>query len=134
MNKNDLMQLKNGEVFRILSIQGEQVLAINCQNKMMPKFFPASYFENAEIVESIPVNFPSIEKLSPAEQKIAHNRYAMISGPLAVVSEPKKRSMMIAGSSKQFGISKQSIRSFLCTYLIYQDIAALAPKQSQKKS
>lgn len=133
MNKNDLMQLKNGEVFRILSIQGEQVLAINCQNKMMPKFFPASVFENAEIVESIPVNFPSIEKLSPEEQKIAHNRYAMISGPLAVVSEPKKRSMMIAGSSKQFGISKQSIRSFLCTYLIYQDIAALAPKQSQKK-
>jgi len=30
-------------------------------------------------------------------------------------------------------MSKQSIRSFLCSYLVYQDVAVLAPKQSKEK-
>ena len=133
MKKNDLVQLTNGDVFRILDFQDTRVLAINCQKKTMPQFFPMCYFENAEILECIPTEFPPMEALSPAEQRIVHKRFTMIAAPLSAVNHPTERSRLIASSAKQFEISKQSIRTFLCTYLIYQDIAALAPKRSLKK-
>ena len=57
----------------------------------------------------------------------------MIASAVAVVGDKKKRNMMIDIASKQFCVSKQTIRSLLCSYLVYQDIAALAPKQRQGK-
>ena len=133
MKKNDLVQLTNGDVFRILDFQDARILAINCRKKTMPQFFPVCYFENAEILEYIPAEFPPMEALSPAEQRIVHKRFTMIAAPLSAVNHPTERSRLIASSAMQFEISKQSIRTFLCTYLIYQDIAALAPKRRLKK-
>ena len=133
MKKNDIVKTSAG-VFRILSFDGEKVLAIDCEKKTMPRFFPLSDFEGAEIHEEFSSSFLSWEKLSPNERKIAQQRYTMIAATVAVVSDKQKRNLMIDYSSQQFSVSKQTLRSFLCSYLIYQDIAVLAPKKKEEKA
>ena len=57
----------------------------------------------------------------------------MIAGAVAVVNDQRQRNMMIDIAAARFEMSKQSIRSFLCTYLTFQDIAALAPRPTKEK-
>ena len=100
----------------------------------MPQFFPASFFENGEILKEISSSFLPWEELSPNERKFAQKRYTMIAAVVAVVNDKPKRNAMIDYASQQFSVSKQTLRSFLCTYLIYQDIAALTPKKKEEKA
>ena len=118
MKKNDLIKTEDG-IYRILSIEANRVLAIDCIKKTMPKFYSVSSFGNGENIDCIPVDFLDIEDLSPADRKIAQERYTMIASAVSVVDDTKQRNLMIEKSSKQFGMSKQSIRSFLCSYLVY---------------
>ena len=128
MKKNDIVKIEAG-LFRILSFDGEKVLAIDCEKKTMPRFFPLSVFEGAEIHEEISSSFLSWEELTPAEKKIAQKRYTMIAAVVAVIADKQKRNAMIDYASAQFDVSKQTLRSFLCSYLIYQDISVLAPQR-----
>ena len=99
----------------------------------MPQFFPLSDFENGEILEEISFSFLSWDELSPSEKKIAQKRYTMIAAAVAVVGDKQKRNAMIDYASAQFDVSKQTLRSFLCSYLIYQDISVLAPQRKKEK-
>ena len=128
MKKNDLIKTEYG-IYRILSIEANRVLAIDCIKKTMPKFYPVSSFSNGEIIDCISADFPDMEDLSPTHRKVAQERYTMIASAVSVVDDIPKRNLMIEKSAELFGMSKQSIRSFLCLYLVYQDITALAPKQ-----
>ena len=98
----------------------------------MPQFFPVSFFEGAEIQEEIS-SFSSWEELSPAEKKIAQKRYTMIAPAVAVINDKPKRNAMIEYASQQFDVSKQTLRSFLCLYLVYQDMSVLVPKKKKEK-
>ena len=133
MRKNDIVKMDQG-VFRILTVDEDQVLAIDCEKKAMPQFFPVSFFAKGEILEEISFPCSSWEELSPNERKIAQKRYTMIAAAVAVVSDKQKRNSMIDYASAQFGVSKQTLRSFLCSYLVYQDIAVLAPKKKEEKT
>ena len=132
MRKNDIVKTDQG-VFRILAVEENQVLAIDCEKKTMPQFFPLSFFQNGEFLDGIPCSFPSWEELTQNERKIAQKRYTMIAAAVAVINDKPKRNAMINYASQQFEVSKQTLRAFLCTYLIYQDMAALAPKKKKEK-
>ena len=133
MKRNEIIKTKNG-IFRILAIDTDKVLAIDCIKKTMPKFYPSHFFEEGEILDKLPCVHPETEDLSPNHRKIAQERYTMIAGAVSVVDDIPKRNLMIEKSAEQFGMSKQSIRSFLCSYLVYQDIAVLTPKPSKEKA
>ena len=100
MKKNDLIKTENG-IFRILSIEADRVLAIDCIKKTMPKFYPIFSFGNGEIIDRIPADFPDMEDLSPADRKIAQERYTMIAGAVSVVDDIQQRNLMIEKSSKK---------------------------------
>lgn len=125
MKKNDLIKTEDG-IYRILSIEANRVLAIDCISKTMPKFYPVSSFGNGEFIDCMPADFPDMEDLSPADRKIAQERYTMIASAVSVVDDTQQRNLMIEKSSKQFGMSKQSIRSFLCSYLVYHSRSGYA--------
>ncbi len=38
---------------------------------------------------------------------------------------------MIAVMGKQYGVTQPTVRRYLCRYLAYQDIAALAPRRER---
>ena len=131
MNKNNLIKTDSG-IFRVLSV-GDNVLAIDCEKKTMPQFFSFDFFSDGETINYISSDYLDFDELSPADCKIAQQRYTMIASAVSVLDDVKQRNLMLDKSSKQFGISKQTLRSYLCTYLVYQDIAALAPKHSKGK-
>lgn len=131
MKKNDLIKTDSG-IFRVLSV-GDNVLAIDCKKKTMPQFFSYDFFNDSKIINCLSPDYLKFEDLSPADRKIAQQRYTMIASAVSVLEDVKQRNLMLENSSKQFGISKQTLRSYLCTYLVYQDIASLAPKHSKGK-
>ena len=100
MKKNDLIKTEDG-IYRILSIEANRVLAIDCIKKTMPKFYPVSSFGNGELIDRIPADFPDMEDLSPADRKIAQERYTMIAGAVSVVDDIQQRNLMIEKSSKK---------------------------------
>lgn len=131
MKKNDLIKT-GSSIFRILSV-GVNVLAIDCEKKTMPQFFSYDFFNDSEIINCLSPDYPNFEDISPADRKIAQQRYTMIASAISVLDDVKQRNLMIEKSAAQFNVSKQTLRSYLCTYLVYQDIAALAPKHSKEK-
>ncbi len=132
MRKNDIIKTKDS-VYRVLNIDSESVFAIDCIKKTMPKTFSLDYFKNAEPVATLSHSFKSFDELTPSVRKVAQERYTMIAGALFVVDNTPERNRMIKKASEQFNVSKQTIRSYLCTYLVYQDLACLAPKERVAK-
>ena len=53
---------------------------------------------------------------------------------LPFVSDQKKRKELINSIASMKSISKQTIRYYLCLYLVYQNIAILISKQRAKES
>ena len=111
MKKNDILKTENG-VFRILDIDEVNVLAIDCEKKTMPQFFPVSFFENGKILEEISSPCSSWEELSPAEKKIAQKRYTMIAATVAVINDKPKPNAMYDGLN-QCSFCKYSRKSFV---------------------
>ena len=105
MKKNDLIKTENG-IFRILSIEADRVLAIDCIRKTMPKFYPISSFGNGEFVDCLDADFPDMEELSPAHRKVAQERYTMVAGAISVVDDIPKRNLMIEKSAELNDIIK----------------------------
>lgn len=131
MKKNDLIKTDSG-IFRVLSV-GDNVLAIDCKKKTMPQFFSYDFFNDGGVINSLSPDYLEFEDLPPADRKIAQQRYTMIASAVSVLDNVKQRNLMLENSAEQFGVSKQTLRTYLCAYLVYQDIAALAPKHSKSK-
>ena len=133
MQKNDILKIENG-VFRILKTDGDRILAIDCQKRTMPKFYSAELFDNAETVDnSIVVPRSDFDDLSPKERSIAQQRFSMIASAVAVVDDEKKRNEMIRHSAEMFGVTKTTVRKYLCTYLVSQDISSLVCRKKKEK-
>ena len=136
MKKYDL--LRSGDsIIRVLEIQQDRVLMIDCIKRNMPVWVePAaleSYFECtcdklSEITGFIPVE---VEALDADQRKIMYERYTMIASILTFIADDKMRSRLICSVSSEYGVSKQTIRSYLCLYLVYLDVTALAPRKRQ---
>lgn len=135
LKKNMLIKKKNGEVqtFRILAIQEEKVLVIDCIKKTMPVWMAVDklegFAEAEESNQSAIGDFDILEGYSPNVKKIIYQRYNIISAILPFVADEAMRSVMVSRMSEEHGISKQSVRKYLCEYLVSQDIRSLAPKE-----
>ena len=58
-----------------------------------------------------------------------HERYTMIAPIVSFISDDKMRSKLICSIAEEHNVSKQTVRNYLCLYLSYMDISALAPKK-----
>ena len=146
MKKNDLL-LNDNSLIRILDIMDNKVLIIDCIKYTMPKIVNIDDLNNYTIYENdifSAINIfnknnsttfkikkiADISELSSEDRKIAHNRYSMIVPILPYIALKSKRSEMINIMADINNISTQSIKHYLCKYLVYQDISILAPKTS----
>lgn len=125
----------NDRIIRILQEKEEKLLAIDCIKRTMPKWIDKSelqgYAECEEIelyeVTGVPMN----RELSGDEQMVARERFTLIASVLPVIGDEKKRSERIGQMAEN--VSKQTIRKYLCLYLVYQDIYILAPTEKKPK-
>ena len=146
MKKNDLL-INNNSLIRLLNIVDDKILVIDCIKCTMPKIVNSNDLNNYTVCENnvfdainilnknnnITSKYKSnidISELSPKDRKIAHNRYSMIVPILPHIALKSKRSEMINIMANINNISTQSIKHYLCKYLVYQNISVLAPETS----
>ena len=132
MQKNDLFR-QDGSVFRILAIQGDSVLAIDCLKRTMPQWITlesAALCTEAELRELTDIELFDLESLDPATKRVIHERFTLVAGVLPFLADEKIRTYAIKAISEEKGISTQTLRNYLCLYLAFQDLSALAPKRT----
>ena len=124
MRCNTLVK-KADDIFRIIKIKEDTVFAIDCKNSRMPKWVDKKFFidftvypEEAFIKEE--------KELSPKQKEIAHKRYTMISHILPFADDKMLRERTIKALASYEKISTQTIKKYLCKYLVYQSIEALS--------
>ena len=134
MEKNELLRRDNA-IIRILEIQPEKVFVIDCMKRTMPVWMPKARFTEYDncclqnLLNLTNTVLYDVELLDAKSRQIIHQRFTMIAELLPIVSNVYLRNKAIREVSCRYQISQQTIRSFLCSYLVYQDISALVPKK-----
>ena len=120
-------------IYRVLSVRNDSVFVIDCMKRTMPVWLPKDrltdwrQIEEKELHEKTGVYPVSDEELSRNAVALAHKRYSIIAPVVAVVTDKKQRSEMIAFAALNSHVTKQTVRKNLCLYLVYQTVTALAP-------
>lgn len=134
MKKNDLLKDGNN-IIRILKIQPDKILIIDCIKKTMPVWVESSALDSfsgctGEVLNEV-TNFTAadIDALDADQRKAMYDRYTLIAPSLPFIADERIRSKVISSTAIEHNISKQTIRSYLCLYLAYMNITALAPRK-----
>ena len=133
MQKNDLFRHGN-DIFRVLDLKDNKAFIINCTRQTMPQWYdPASFPDDMLCTEQdlqiqSGVICANIDMLSPAVKRIIHERFTIVAGVLPFLHDPKLRNAAVSRIAENNNICKQTVRNYLCLYLSYQNITALAPK------
>ena len=129
MLKNDLLKY-NEVIVRILGLEGNRVLIIDCIKLTMPKWvyledlISFNYCDQSDLFKDKMID---VEELQADLRKIAYLRYTMISGILPYVTDDAMRNHTIEMAAEEFKVDKKTIKKYLCLYLAYQSISVLAP-------
>lgn len=136
MKKHDLLKSDAG-IVRALDIQPDKVLTIDCIKRTMPVWVAPSVLASYSVCSIEALNeatgyaVPSVDTLDAEQKKTMYDRYTLIAPILPFIADDTMRSQLIASMAEEHSVSKQTVRSHLCMYLAYMDIAALAPRKQQ---
>lgn len=130
------MLLRNNDtIFRVLKNQDDKSLVIDCIRRTMPKWILTAslsdFEECTELSMYAETKYSYARQLSSQDLRIARDRFTMIAGILPFIGDEQKRSQMISFLADQ--CSKQTLRRYICLYLVYQDINCLAPLPRYEK-
>ena len=120
-------------IYRILAARDDAVFVIDCVKRTMPVWLPKDrltdwrQLEEKALHEKTGILPLTEDTLSKSALACAHKRYSMIAPAVAVVADKNKRNDMIEFATQNSGISKQTIRKYLCLYLAFQTVTMLAP-------
>ena len=136
MKKYDL--LRSGDsIIRVLEVQGDRVLVIDCIKRTMPVWVEIAALESysectiGDLSETMGVVVVEADDLDAEQKKVMYERYTIIAPILAFVADDRMRSRLICSVAEEHKVSKQTVRSYLCLYLAYMDVVALAPKRRE---
>lgn len=123
---------KNNEIIRVIKENEKDALIIDCVKCTMLKKILLLELEGfvkcdaEELYMKTDVNNVDVESLDARNGREAYNRYTMIAGILPYLENERQRSDVIAEIAKEWNVSKQTVRHYLCMYLIYQNVGVLA--------
>ncbi len=122
MKKHDL--LRSGErIIRVLDIQDDGVLIIDCIKRTMPVWVEPGGLEAysectiEELSEATGFVIVAADNLDTDQRKTMYERYTMIAPIVSFVADDKMRSRLIYSVSEEYGVSKATVRKHLCLYL-----------------
>lgn len=136
MKNNDLFT-SNGVIYRLLSATDDRVLIINCLENKMPYWTNVELLGEPEIVsqeqllEKTNTILLSYDNIPQDKRKSICEKYGTISMILPYISNEVERNSVINICSQRFNLSKATIRSRLCKYLVYQDIRIFLSNQKK---
>ena len=132
-NVNTGIFKKDTEMLRVLKIKEGTALVVDCVKSRMPCWINQSDWDNAveisedDLLEETGMCLP--EDISAAANRVMHKRFHMIAGILPFVDDKKKRSFLIEEAVRMYGVSVNTVKNYLISYLVYQNILVLAPKE-----
>ena len=136
MKKYDLLRSGN-TIIRVLEVQSDRVLVIDCIKRTMPVWVDATELESCskctsgELSQVTGVIPSDVDALNADQRKVMYERYTIIAPILPFIANDKMRSQVICSMAEEHRVSKQTVRSYLCLYLSYMDVAALAPRRRE---
>lgn len=134
MKKHDLLKDGNN-IIRVLEIQPDKILIIDCIKKTMPVWVASSVLDsfsvcNDEVLnESTNFTVTDIENLNADQKRTMYDKYTLIASILPFIADERMRSKVISSTAIENSISKQTVRSYLCLYLAYMNITVLASRK-----
>ena len=105
---------KNTEILRVLEIRENKVLVIDCAKSRLPWWI--SLLDLKDAVEI-------------TEEDLLEEMGVCLAGILPFVGEKKKRSYLIEETAIRYEVSVNTMKNYLISYLVYQNITILAPKE-----
>ena len=136
MKKYDLLRSGNS-IIRVLEVQGDKVLVIDCIKRTMPVWVEVDTLESysectsGDLSAATGVVVVGVDDLDADQRKTMYERYTMIAPILPFLADDRMRSRLICSVAEEHGVSKQTVRSYLCLYLSYMDVIALAPRRRE---
>lgn len=137
MQKNDVYKTeilkKDAEILRVLKIKEGKALVVDCVKSRMPWWISPSDLSGAveisedDLLEETGMCLP--EDISATANRVMHKRFHMIAGILPFVDDKKKRGFLIEEAVRMYGVSINTVKNYLISYLVYQNILVLAPKE-----
>ena len=134
---NRLIKHEN-HLVRVLDERENLCLIVDCLQRSMPRWENRVVFSaweecpEHELTTMTGKQMPQYGELSLEERRFAHEHFTMIASVLPYLGEERQRSCMISSMAERTGVSKQTIRHYLWVFLVYQDVAALAPKRREQ--
>ena len=131
---------KDNNIYRILDSNDDYVFVIDCVKRTMPKWIKADEIENydrcteKEFLALADMTVPDIKTLSLNQQKHINEKFNVIAEILPCVSDYKTRTQKINESALLHNLNKQTVRKYLCLYLVYQTRTVFLPKRNENKS
>lgn len=124
----------NNTIYRILAIGDDEVLLIDCIKRNMPKWWPLNeigiYSEGTEeeLLKMANTVLEDIEEVDAEARSIAYQRYTIVASILPFIENDTARTEAIKKVAEDNNICKQTVRNYLCLYLAFQSVSALAPE------
>ena len=134
MKKHDLLKDAN-DIIRVLEIQPDKILIIDCVKRTMPVWVESSVLDSFSACTDEVLNeftncaVTDIGILNTDQKRTMYDRYTLIAPILPFIADERMRSKLIGSIATENNISKQTIRNYLCLYLAYMNIIVLAPRQ-----
>jgi len=135
MKKNDLYK-KGDKILRVLKVKDDQALVVECISHTVPRWCPAKdvigELCTEESLRAI-VGFEEVDEddLDRERRKVMYQRFTVIAGVLPYMADNKARNDAMDLIAKENGITKQTIRIYMCKYLALQSLQALLPKERE---
>ena len=130
---------KDNNIYRILDSNDDYVFVIDCVKRTMPKWIKADEIENydrcteEEFRSLADMTVPDIKTLSLNEQKNINEKFNVIAEILPWVSDYKTRTQKIKELALAHNLNKQTVRKYLCLYLVYQTRTVFLPKKNENR-
>ncbi len=138
--RNDIY-LAGNNYYRVLAETEDRLLVIDCLSQQMPVWVSADFTKSkttvseSELQDKFGMSYATYDSLSPEDRKTVRERYTIIAPILSSLSDDRMRASMISLAAENSGLSKQTVRKYLCLFLATQHMESLAPahRSSAKK-
>lgn len=130
--------IKQGnQIYRVLTSKEDKLFVMDCIKPRIPKWIKAeTEFDTITedgLKSALGVAFEELNEIAPNRVKIMNERFTMISGLLPFLQDKEMRGKALESISSEYHISKQTLRRYLCSYLVYMDKRALLPVERKKE-
>ena len=128
--KSSLIKKEN-QIYRVFKADNKKLLVMDCNNPTMPKWITEEKgfveISEIELQNALNIVFEDETKISPKRIKVMNERFTMISALLPFLQDKELRNRALESIAEEHKVSKQTLRRYLCSYLVTMDKRALLP-------